>query len=123
MAMELSDAKWELDFSDGNKERVVRVGAGEQGELRKQISLAKEKFHLAGDCPVNSFYKAGQDGVRIHRMLEERGIGNLVLDLSGIEVNRRKRRNLTVELAWLWLRCSAREQIGRDKLLKTKFTL
>ena len=95
MAMELSNAEWKLDFSDGNKERIVRMDAGEQGELRKQISLAKEKLHLPGDCQVVSCYEAGRDGFWIHRMLEESGIGNLVLDPSSIEVNRRKRRTKT----------------------------
>ncbi|MBT8420264.1 MAG: IS110 family transposase [Gammaproteobacteria bacterium] len=92
MAMELSNAKWKLGFGNGSKERIVTIDAGAQGELLKQISLAKEKLHLPGDCSVQSCYEAGRDGFWIHRMLEDNGIENLIFDPSSIEVNRRKRR-------------------------------
>ncbi|MBT8421114.1 MAG: IS110 family transposase [Gammaproteobacteria bacterium] len=95
MAMELSNAKWKLGFGNGSNERIVTIAAGDQGELLKQISLAKEKLHLPGDCPVKSCYEAGRDGFWIHRMLEDNGIENLIFDPSSIEVNRRKRRTKT----------------------------
>nr|VFJ68205.1 MAG: transposase [Candidatus Kentron sp. DK] len=95
MAMELSNAKWKLGFSNGSKERVVTVEAGSWLDLLKQVALAKEKLHLPEDCLMVSCYEAGRDGFWIHRMLEENGIDNLILDPSSIEVNRRKRRAKT----------------------------
>ena len=95
MAMELSNAKWKLGFSNGSKERVVTIDAGECCGLRRQVSLAKEKLHLAGDCQVFCCYEAGRDGFWIHHMLEENGTHNLIFDPSSIEVNRRKRRTKT----------------------------
>ena len=41
---------------------------------------------------VVSCYEAGRDGFWLHRYLVERGVANLVVDSSSIEVNRRKRR-------------------------------
>nr|VFK80921.1 MAG: Transposase [Candidatus Kentron sp. SD] len=95
MSMELSNAKWKLGFSNGSKERVVNLEARDRFELFRQISFAKEKLHLPGDCQVSSCYEAGRDGFWIHRLLEDNGIQNLVLDPSSIEVNRRKRRTKT----------------------------
>lgn len=96
MAMELSNAKWKLGFSNGSRDRSVTIIAGDWKALSRQIDLAKEKLHLPEDCPVICCYEAGRDGFWIHRMLEEEfGITNLIFDSSSIEVNRRKRRAKT----------------------------
>ncbi len=95
MAMELSNKKWKLGFSDAKKTRQVTIEAGDWTALTEQITTAKAKFKLEEDCPVRSCYEAGRDGFWIHRALEEEGIENRVIDSSSIEVNRRKRRAKT----------------------------
>ena len=95
MALELSNKKWKLGFSDGTKQRLVTIEAGDWLALHSQIERAKEKFKLAQACRVISCYEAGRDGFWIHRRLLEDGIENLVIDSSSIEVNRRKRRTKT----------------------------
>ncbi len=47
MAMELSDKKWKLGFSNGRKNRFVTVEAGQLWSMWEQIKLAEEKLGLA----------------------------------------------------------------------------
>lgn len=95
MALELSDKKWKLGFSEGTKQRQVTVESGDWEGLQTQIETAREKLKLAGACRIVSCYEAGRDGFWIHRRLLEDGIENLVVDSSSIEVNRRSRRAKT----------------------------
>jgi transposase len=92
MALELSAKRWKLGFSDGERQRLVSMEAGEWSELEGHLARAKEKFALAADCRVESCYEAGRDGFWIHRALVSQGIGNRVVDSASIEVNRRHRR-------------------------------
>ncbi|NLD36705.1 MAG: hypothetical protein GX654_07550 [Desulfatiglans sp.] len=84
MAMELSDKKWKLAFSDGSKERLITIDAGEMIGLWKEIANAKEKFRLDEDVKVISCYEAGRDGFWIHRCLLSNGIDNNVIDPRGL---------------------------------------
>ncbi len=95
MALELSNKKWKLGFSDRAKQRQVTIGAGDWLALHTQIDRAKEKLKLAKGCRIVSCYEAGRDGFWIHRRLLEEGIENHVVDSSSIEVNRRSRRAKT----------------------------
>jgi len=95
MALELSNKKWKLGFSNGAKNRQTTIAAGDWIDLHKQMDLAKQKLRLPEDCRIVSCYEAGRDGFWIHRGLEEEGIDNHVVDSSSIEVNRRKRRAKT----------------------------
>ena len=92
MAMELSNKRWKLGFSDGERQRQVSIEAGDWNSLNDQITRAREKLRLAADCRMVSCYEAGRDGFWIHRALVDQGIKNLVIDSASIEVNRRKRR-------------------------------
>ena len=92
IAFELSNTTWKLVFCDGNKTRNVTVKASELGQLEKEIDKARKRFGLEGDIQLKSCYEAGRDGFWIHRYLLSKGIDNLVVDSSSIEVNRRKRR-------------------------------
>src|SRR5262249_48491367 len=61
------------------------------------ISLATRgghypRFGLPADAPVRTCYEAGRDGFWLHRALRARGIDNVVVDSSSIEVNRRTKR-------------------------------
>jgi len=98
MAMELSDKKWKLAFSDGSKERLRNIDAGEMLALCKEIAEAKEKFGLDEATKVISCYEAGRDGFWIHRCLISKGIDNKVIDPASVEVNRQRRRKKTDRL-------------------------
>ena len=93
LAIELSLKTWKLGFSTSHqaKPRIVSIPAREMGRLFSEIGKAKQKFALPEDAPVRSVYEAGRDGFWIHRILENRGIENLVVDPGSIEQSKRKR--------------------------------
>jgi len=95
MALELSNSKWKLAFSAGDRIRKKSIDAGDLAALDREIGKAKQRFGLGEDCRVVSVYEAGRDGFWIHRALEERGIESLVVDSASIEVNRKQRRAKT----------------------------
>jgi transposase len=92
MALELSNKRWKLGFSNGERQRQVSIEAGDWSSLHEQIARAREKLGLAAACRIVSCYEAGRDGFWIHRALLDEGIENWVLDSASIEVNRRQRR-------------------------------
>lgn len=98
MAMELSNKKWKVAFSNGNKVRQVNVDWGSQEEFLRQVRLAKEKLGLKSEAEVYSCYEAGRDGFWIDRFLRKAGIKNVVVDPASIEVSRRGRRAKTDRL-------------------------
>ena len=95
LAFELSQNKWKLGFSDGNKMRFKSIAARNLEQLQEEIDKAKVRFKLRGNVRILSCYEAGRDGFWLHRYLLSCGIKNLVVDSSSIEVNRRKRRAKT----------------------------
>jgi transposase len=95
MAIELSHTEWKLAFSTGEKIRIVTMDARDLDQLHKAIDGTKERFGALGAVQILSCYEAGRDGFWLHRYLLNRGIENLVVDSSSIEVNRRKRRAKT----------------------------
>ena len=92
MALELSQKKWKLGFSDGKKMRFRDISARVLEQLQEEIEMAKEKFQLPDCVKIACCYEAGRDGFWLHRYLLSCGIDNVVVDSSSIEVNRRKRR-------------------------------
>jgi len=92
IAFELSNTTWKLAFGDGSKVCYATVDARKLVELEEEINKAKKRFKLRGDVQIKSCYEAGRDGFWIHRYLLSKGINNLIVDSSSIEVNRRKRR-------------------------------
>ena len=95
VAFELSNSKWKLGFSDGNKMRFKTIDARKLEQLKEEIQKAKGRFRLDDDVRIVSCYEAGRDGFWLDRYLLSHGIGNVVVDSSSIEVNRRKRRAKT----------------------------
>jgi transposase len=95
LAFELSQNKWKLGFSDGNKQRYKTIVARDLNQLQEEIEKAKGKFKLGEDVSIVSCYEAGRDGFWLHRYLLSCGIKNVVVDSSSIEVDRRKRRAKT----------------------------
>jgi len=97
LAFELSRKKWKLGFSDGKVPQIrqVTVNAGDLEACGEEIEKAKQRFGLKGSVSVRSCYEAGREGFWLHRALMEKGIENLVVDASSIEINRRQRRAKT----------------------------
>ena len=95
VAFELSNSKWKLGFSDGNKMRFKSVDARNLEQLEEEIEKAKSRFRLDNDVRIVSCYEAGRDGFWLHRYLLNQEVENVVVDSSSIEVNRRKRRAKT----------------------------
>ena len=100
LAFELGSTKWVLGFTTARAERarVRTMTAGDLAVLEKEIHLAKMRFGLPLEAPVRSCYEAGRDGFWLHRWLIARGVENVVVDSSSIEVNRRARRAKTDRL-------------------------
>jgi transposase len=98
IAFELSNMEWKLAFSDGSKIRYVSIDARKLYQVEREIERARKHFGLAEGIQIVSCYEAGRDGFWLHRYLVGRGIENLVVDSSSIEVNRRRRRAKTDRL-------------------------
>lgn len=98
VAMELSNSKWLLGFTNAEKIRRKSIEARDRGRFLKEVALAKEKLGLEPDVPVLCCYEAGRDGFWIQRWLADEGIECLVVDPASIEVNRRSRRAKTDRL-------------------------
>jgi len=95
VAFELSQNKWKLGFSDGDRVRFKSITARNPKQLHEEIEKAQVRFKTKGDVRILSCYEAGRDGFCLHRYLLSCGIENVVVDSSSIEVNRRKRRMKT----------------------------
>jgi transposase len=94
LALELSQDKWLLACATqaAEKPRLRSVPARDLGRLADEIAKAKRRFRLPADAPVRTCYEAGRDGFWLHRALSSRGLDNVVVDASSIEVNRRHKR-------------------------------
>lgn len=105
MAMELSEKKWKLLFSDGEFKpngqlRVYQksIEGNDWVSLAAALERAKERFKMPAQVSVLSCYEAGQEGFWVHRQLAKLGVVNRVVDSASIEVNRRYRRVKTDRL-------------------------
>jgi len=100
LAFELGNEKWKLGFTIGlgQRPRERTSDAGDLPALQAEIRLAKKRFGLPHTARVLSCYEAGRDGFWLHRYLLARGVENLVVDASSIEVPRRAKRAKTDRL-------------------------
>jgi transposase len=100
VAFELGGTKWTLGCTSAMAQpaRVRTMAAGDLAALERELLAAKTRFGLPLTAAVRSCYEAGRDGFWLHRWLLARGISNVVVDSSSIEVNRRKRRAKTDRL-------------------------
>lgn len=94
LAFELGWTTWGLAFSTAPAAppRRVTIPARNLDALAREIERARRRFGLPDDAPVRSCYEAGRDGSWLHRCLLAKGIDNVVVDSSSIEVDRRARR-------------------------------
>jgi transposase len=92
LAFELGWTHWKLAFTTGHgqKPRQRTMRARDLAALEQEMAKAKKRFRLAEDAPVVSCYEAGRDGFWLHRYLTARGVANVIVDSSSIEVKRRK---------------------------------
>jgi len=98
IALELSNTKWKIAFGNGFKIRLKTIAARDREQFELELHRSRKHFGMAEDTPLYCCYEAGRDGFWIHRYLCTLGIGNLVVDSSSIEVNRRYRRAKTDRL-------------------------
>ena len=94
VALELGQDKWVLASATqaAQKPRIRNLPARDLERLAEEIAKAKARFGLPADAPVRTCYEAGRDGFWLHRALQQRGIDNVVVDSSSIEVDRRSKR-------------------------------
>jgi transposase len=94
VALELGQDKWVLASATeaAERPRLRSVPARDLERLAEEIAKAKARFGLPADAPVRTCYEAGRDGFWLHRALQQRGIDNVVVDSSSIEVDRRSKR-------------------------------
>lgn len=91
-SFELSASKWKVAFSDGERRKLVTIDAKDWKSVDAEIERARQRFGVPEGAPLSTCYEAGRDGFWIHRELEKKGIKNIVVDPSSIEVSRRARR-------------------------------
>src|SRR5690349_24961672 len=94
LSFELGEREWKLAFTTGlgqaPRHRTLR--ARDLARLDGELVAARRRFGLPATAAVRSCYEAGREGFWLHRALTARGITNVVVDASSIEVNRRARR-------------------------------
>jgi transposase len=100
LALELGEESWKLGFSSafGQLPVVRDIGSRDQGALLASIAWAKKKLGLDDQTPVVSCYEAGREGFWLHRFLVSKGVENLIVDSSSIEVPQKSRRAKTDRL-------------------------
>lgn len=100
LSFELGSTEWKLAFTvgRGEKPRLRTLAAGDMRGVEKEIERARQRWGVPEGGRVVSCYEAGRDGFWLHRFLLSRGVENLVVDSSSIEVNRRSRRAKTDRL-------------------------
>jgi len=100
LSFELGRKEWKLAFTvgRGEKPRLRSLAAGDLRGLDQEIERARQRWGVPEGARVVRCYEAGRDGFWLHRCLLSRGVSNLVVDSSSIEVNRRSRRAKTDRL-------------------------
>lgn len=100
LSFELGCKEWKLAFTvgRGEKPRLRTLAAGDVRGLEQEIEWARQRWGVPEGTRVVSCYEAGRDGFWLHRYLLSRGVLNVVVDSSSIEVNRRSRRAKTDRL-------------------------
>src|SRR5262249_33643503 len=99
LAFELGSRKWTLGFTTAPRNaHGCEPSPPVTCARSRRIGLAKARFGLRVEARVRSCYEAGRDGFWLHRWLIARGVENVVVESSSIEVNRRARRAKTDRL-------------------------
>lgn len=118
LSFELGRKEWKLAFTvgRGEKPRLRTLPAGDLRGVEREIERARQRWGVPSSARVVSCYEAGRDGFWLHRFLHSRGVSNLVVDSSSIEVNRRSRRAKTDRLdAQKLLSMLVRHDLGEER--------
>ena len=98
-AIELSDKSWLLGIHTPLSDKIGMhtIAAHDASALIAKLAQISEKVeqHLGRPVRVMSVYEAGRDGFWLHRLLDEAGIDNRVIDAASLQVSRRARRAKT----------------------------
>jgi transposase len=119
LAFELGRKEWKLAFTvgQGEKARLRSLAAGDLRGVEQEIERARHRWGVGPESRVVSCYEAGRDGFWLHRFLLSRGVSNVVVDSSSIEVNRRSRRAKTDRLdAQKLLKLLVRHDLGEERV-------
>ena len=95
-ALELSKNSWLLVIQVPGRDNpsLHPIKGGDAEGLMAKLGAARERVaKVTGRTPtVTLCYEAGYDGFWLSRLLEQRGIGCLVMEPASLQVNRRARR-------------------------------
>jgi len=121
VSIELSKKSWLTGIHTplADKIGLHKLEAGDSAGLLALIHRITEKVVRATGKPVKvrSCYEAGYDGFWLHRILDEAGIINHVIDPASIRVNRRARRAKTDRIDAIgMLRALMAFQRGEDQV-------
>lgn len=85
MAMELSNRRWKLGFSNGQRKRHKSIDARDRERLLAAVADARRRLGLGLTARVMVCFEAGRDGHWIYRWLGAEGFEVLEIDSSSIE--------------------------------------
>jgi len=94
IAIDMGRDSWHLCISDGGKRKreiVIdrkNLDAGKSA-LLAEVDKSKAHFGLRADAPVHTLFEAGRDGFWFARWLKNCGFTCIIIDPSGIMVDRR----------------------------------
>jgi len=94
MAIELSKKSWIVAVNTPLSDKISNHTVKGWKELLELIDKIRTRVgrELKQPVEVVSCYEAGYDGFWVHRLLEENGVRNYVIDPASLQVDRRARR-------------------------------
>ena len=96
MAIELSKKSWIIGINTPLSDKISNHTVKGWKELRELLDKDSHprcsRAEASGPVEFVSCYEAGYDGFWIHRLLEENGVRNYVIDPASVQVDRRARR-------------------------------
>ena len=94
MAIELSKKSWIVAVNTPMSDKISNHTVKGWKELLELIDKIRTRVRRELKRPVEfvSCFEAGYDGFWLHRLLEENGVRNYVIDAASLQVDRRARR-------------------------------
>ena len=98
-AVELSSTNWLLAIQAPDRNKVSRhqMPAGDSAKLIAHLEQARSRVQEQTDAPVAvlTCYEAGRDGFWVHRVLQDNGIDNQVVDPASLLTDQKKKSKKT----------------------------
>jgi transposase len=94
LAIELSKKSWIVAVNSPLSDKISYYTVKDWNGLRELIDKVRTRVGRELKRPVEivSCYEAGYDGFWLHRLLEQTGVRNCVIDPASVQVDRRARR-------------------------------